>query len=512
MTEYLITSPEGKQFRITAPEGATKEQALDYFKQNYKPQPSFEDRFPKPDEQMPTVERDRPLRGITPAFGEARARELMEGFGGQAGQTLAAPYVAGKGVVESAKNLYRDVTGGQRQPSQEARRYAAAEKTGESAADWLADKLGLAKQNIPFVSSGTKAVGGGLLAPSPTGVARGAIGSFAAGVGAEAGGKLAGTPGAIAGAALGGLAGGAKKPPEAKIPTQTQLFDAADAAYENVKNMKVKIPVADTMTLADQIKDKLNTEYAIYKDTPGAERVFRQVERLSDASSASHVMSNEIFSIEKALNGVARRNPGTEPAAAAGIARREILDFMAKYPQFKSELETANAIYRAAKTSEAITNAAQKGEFSAGASGRGDNIDNALRQNIKSLYLNKKVNKTPEEKAIMEAIITGDNSQLSKVNIARRMSKASAPVRALGHALTHILGSKTGVPFVREAVQLFAAHVAERHTQANVRKLDKLVRTSSPLGPGTSPPAKLGGQRALQAARGASQAPNIFQP
>ena len=36
MTQFDITSPEGKKFRITAPEGATKEQALDYFKQNYR--------------------------------------------------------------------------------------------------------------------------------------------------------------------------------------------------------------------------------------------------------------------------------------------------------------------------------------------------------------------------------------------------------------------------------------------------------------------------------------------
>ncbi len=38
MPKYRITTPEGKTLEITAPEGATKEQALAYTQQNYKPQ------------------------------------------------------------------------------------------------------------------------------------------------------------------------------------------------------------------------------------------------------------------------------------------------------------------------------------------------------------------------------------------------------------------------------------------------------------------------------------------
>jgi hypothetical protein len=37
MPKYRITTPEGEKFEITAPEGASESQALDYFKQNYKP-------------------------------------------------------------------------------------------------------------------------------------------------------------------------------------------------------------------------------------------------------------------------------------------------------------------------------------------------------------------------------------------------------------------------------------------------------------------------------------------
>lgn len=52
MAQFDITSPEGKTYRITAPEGATKEQALDYFKQNYQKQTKSENQgvSGKPDE------------------------------------------------------------------------------------------------------------------------------------------------------------------------------------------------------------------------------------------------------------------------------------------------------------------------------------------------------------------------------------------------------------------------------------------------------------------------------
>lgn len=40
MTQYIVTSPEGKKYRINAPEGATQEQALDYAKQKFSQKPA----------------------------------------------------------------------------------------------------------------------------------------------------------------------------------------------------------------------------------------------------------------------------------------------------------------------------------------------------------------------------------------------------------------------------------------------------------------------------------------
>ena len=39
MATFTVTAPDGKEYDITAPEGATQEQVLAYAQQNYKPTP-----------------------------------------------------------------------------------------------------------------------------------------------------------------------------------------------------------------------------------------------------------------------------------------------------------------------------------------------------------------------------------------------------------------------------------------------------------------------------------------
>lgn len=52
MATYTITAPDGKEYDIDAPEGATQEQALAYFQSNWKPQ---EQPQPQPQEPEPTL-------------------------------------------------------------------------------------------------------------------------------------------------------------------------------------------------------------------------------------------------------------------------------------------------------------------------------------------------------------------------------------------------------------------------------------------------------------------------
>jgi hypothetical protein len=54
MATYTVTAPDGKEYDVDAPEGATQEQALDYFKSNWKPQAQAQPQ-PQPEEESSTL-------------------------------------------------------------------------------------------------------------------------------------------------------------------------------------------------------------------------------------------------------------------------------------------------------------------------------------------------------------------------------------------------------------------------------------------------------------------------
>ena len=344
----------------------------------------------------------------------------------------------------------------------------------------------------------------------PGGPVRAMVSGVGGAIGSKLGSDLTGGSiwGSLFGGAIGGLSGGTRNStPEPLPPSAKQIFEAADNAYDTASKLNIKVPIEESMNVADAIKNKLN-ENGLYRDNPQLSGVFNQVERLgARALNADHVSSNELFAIQKSLNGLARRNPRTEISFGAQMAREELLDYMQKFPQLKTAIQVGNANYRVGKMSEAVTTAKQKGEFAAASSGKGDNIDNALRQKIKSLYLDKKVYKTAEEKKIMEEIINGDNSRISKVNIARRFKGLTGPLKWLATGVTGgLLHGHSSNIFVG-AVQLFAQSVAERHTFGKIDKLDEMIRRGAPIAGPRQPasPSSVGLQRGINTARGLQQ-------
>jgi ribosomal protein S7 len=69
MATYIATAPDGKEYEIDAPEGATQEQALDYFKSNWKPQEQIQ----APEEKT-TLQRfaDIPANAVQSLVGAAK--------------------------------------------------------------------------------------------------------------------------------------------------------------------------------------------------------------------------------------------------------------------------------------------------------------------------------------------------------------------------------------------------------------------------------------------------------
>lgn len=107
MAQFDITSPEGKTFRITAPEGATKEQALDYFKQNYQKTPKSEDQSFLGKAAQAVREAPFPEKSVTAPLIAGSVGGLTKGIG--AATELFAPETGrqigelGKAMMEKAK-------------------------------------------------------------------------------------------------------------------------------------------------------------------------------------------------------------------------------------------------------------------------------------------------------------------------------------------------------------------------------------------------------------------------
>ncbi len=331
------------------------------------------------------------------------------------------------------------------------------------------------------------------------GAARTGASVLGGGVGGQVGAEL--TPGSavgpVIGGALGGLAGGTKGVAKAApAPERGAIRDAAEAAYDTIKNSPRKIPVEETSLIAEKIRGKLNEE-GIYREAPDGIAIFKTIDRLGGATSADHVTPGELHSIAKTLQKISSSNPGNATGRAAGLARSELFDSLKQFPELAEAIEVGNANYRAFKTSERLGEAQEKGQFMARGTMTGDNIDPALRTQMRQLYFNKKVNKTPEEKEILRSIVEGDTAS----NIAKKFNLLRTPLRHLSTAVLHAKGA--GV--LSHAAHMLMKSISNRATTGKIERLDELVRSTAPAAgprPPTPPPSNRGAQRAVQAARG----------
>lgn len=338
----------------------------------------------------------------------------------------------------------------------------------------------------------------------PSGLARNIVGGVGGALGAEAGGALTGgsTAGRLAGGMLGGLAGGTRGAAEGiPAPARTAIKEAAESSYDVIKHSPRKIPMEESSIVAESIRKKLNDE-GVYREAPDGVSVFKTVDRLTQGLDASHITPAEIHGIAKTLQKISSSNPGNSTGRAAQIARQELFDYLQKFPELKQAIEIGNANYRVFKTSERLGEAAEKGQLGARGTMTGDNIDPALRTQMRQLYFNKKVSKTPEEKALLKSIVEGDTAS----NIAKKFALVKSPLRHMATAVMHAKGA--GV--LSHAAQMLAKHIANRNTMNQVEKLDALVRSTAPAAGGRKIPeaSTRGTQRAIQAGKGAL---NIYE-
>ena len=474
MPTYEIKAPDGNAYRIEGPAGATDDQVRE---QVLKQHPTAG--TPKAAEPAATrtTTADVLIEG-----GKGLARGVA-GFAGDIGEAVMGPF----GPSKHFANLKADITGGERPKpdapySQQISKAAGIDAAPQTTAGEFASTTGEVMGNpLTYAGAGSTAlkIGAGLAG----GIGSEAAGQLTKGTPLEgparvAGGIVAGTGAATAAAErnLSKLA--------AQLPSHESIKDAASQIYESLKTSNVAISPQGMDALLGQIKTDLNHDgFRSWPGAPGAP-VFQVVEEL--ATSGGTV--NGVDAVRKVL-GRYKSDPANQFAADRAIDA--IDDFMMhvdpKYvvsgnPQQDAQaLKYAQSLWATHKQLQMIEEGSVKGQNRAGATGTGANKINTARQEINKILNSDKKSRglSQDVKDKMREIVLGT----WLTNKARQLGKY-APSGPVSSGATIAAGFAGGAPAAAgvAGVGYLAKHLGEYLTDKQIRELEQLIKSESPMG------------------------------
>lgn len=280
-------------------------------------------------------------------------------------------------------------------------------------------------------------------------------------------------------------------------PTTEELHDAASAAYSDPEIKSLVVKPSAIRQWKNQLILELNNDGFNNLLAP---RTFGTLSGLDRAPRGATFTGQGFDTLRKMLRRAAGVPDPTERAAASR-AIESLDDFLGSVPnqavlhgdpaKVSTALGEARGNYAAAKRSEEIESALDRATLQAGSANSGMNLDNATRQRIKDILNSDKRKRgfSKDELAQMRRIVTGTPVQ----NAARRVGNMmggggglggmmlSAAGGAAGAMAAHGPGAALGV-VIPQAVGYGLKKLSAAMSQADVRKLQELVRARSPLG------------------------------
>jgi hypothetical protein len=272
------------------------------------------------------------------------------------------------------------------------------------------------------------------------------------------------------------------KAARATTPTQEELATVTTGAGQGYRGGVMDVPLKDHVLpeIQANILDHLHTEH--YRDY-GAPFVFRAVKELEPVKGKIPTVA-DIETVRQILS----KAPFDQRAAAA-TARNKINEYLSEIQPTDTALgEDVGTIlgnirgnYAALKRSELITEGVEKAGRGAQSSGMGANLDNKLRQMVKAIRDNPKLNRGFNEAELkqMDKIIKGGRL----TNLARLFSRFGPEHPLTGWGMAGIEGIKHGalLPLVTLGGGHIAQKIAEGSTKKHIQALDEAVRQRSPL-------------------------------
>lgn len=472
MPTFTFTSPDGKNYTINGPDGATQEQAFQILQQ-----------------QIGGGQQQQKA-DVNPAvdFGRSIPRGAVSGFTGA---------LANIGQSAALDAQYSGV------PTADP----ASMPTGQQGMDEIEKATGPMYKPQGRAGRVGEAIGEGLGNPTsyigPGGLPLKIAGSVLSSAGGELGGQAAegtGYEGAarLAGALVGG-AGAVKtmgaRVPEAATPSPKELMAAGGADINAARQLGVDIkPQAFAQKAAD-IKSGLENDGVT---SILAEKTHKTLDALaSPPEGAAAVTVDNYRAAQKTLGSIAnearakmlRTGEGGEEWLAAVRAKDQLASYLKNIPsdsvlagdaeQASNLLQRGNANYAAGKRAEGVAGKLDAAEVQTQTAGAGSNLDNKIRQKIAPIAINKAAQYgfNPEEIAQARSVAVGTPG----ANFARKLGKLgfNDGLTMLYHLAAAPLTLGASVPV--GIAGTLSRKLAERMTVNRANKLADLLAQRSPL-------------------------------
>jgi hypothetical protein len=479
MPQFEVTTPDGRKFRITAPEGASKQDALSHFKQQYRPQEP---------ELPPTAETS------WTEYGKDIGRGVVRGVtrGVEAIPAGAAPLLGavGHGVEAGIRYAGLETPEMAEEIRKREERGKAIDmmRAGSSPSAWVNEHV-----QAPVTQAGKMAESVAGFAPSgivqPGGWLTKFVTTIGGGVGAELGEEAGGPWGGFLGAFFGNLSAArlatATQRGVARLlmPSSEQNASAAKVAYQEIGQAGLGIEPSEVQNFAAGLRADLSGPNHMFTDAPGSGgKGFRAADQIEAANGDLATILNVHSTLGKTPPSAA------EDYVASIVARDTIREWVGSLqpnqiirgdPQFiQTYWDFARDSWRAHSNLEELKDIAQSAYWRRKATGTGTNL-NTFRQEVRRIIDNDNKARRYSEAARtqMEDIVTGGFIS----NLVRRVSKF-APHGPVSSLPTLITG--TAEPSVGTAIAVLGtaghllSHVLENST---VRRLEAIIRSESPL-------------------------------
>lgn len=503
MPVFDFTSPDGENYTVEGPEGATQEQAFQMLQQQ----------IGKPQAAPETGMLEDAAKSVGAGLANATAGTL--GGAGDIRSLLSAgtSAIGGKLGVEPDKvQAFKDfmakaagmtATGAvlANAPTSQQIKQSATDPIVSPDYDPKTVAGGYLKTGAEFLPG--VALGGprGVLPKLLTNVAAPAIASETAGLLTD--GTAAEPYARVGGALLGGggasaavnkfKALGAQRAAQAAVPSADDLLASGSKGFEAVKASDAVINPSSVQQMAKDIKTEM-LNAGKHPISEGQAGVFSALDRLEAmGASGGGVTPKDMEVIRKSLVDL-KTNMQAGPTARMATDK-----FMEKYANLEQAdllngsnpfptLKTAIGDWAAGKRSNTVTGKVDLADLNAGTAGSGANEDNALRQAIKQLARPMNNTNVPVAKKLgfndteIDAIKRAAMGTAGG-NTARYIGKA-APTGIVSGAGALGVGGLAGGPVgavALPAVGYVAKKIGDLSTKKAVSALDSLVRSRSPL-------------------------------